>query len=322
MKLNNKKVIMRAKEGKPNPEKAIDIFRIIYYSILLGLVLYVVYYFIMKSMIIKAEGFVSFDMVKIESPYNGIVKDLNITQNIKKGQFLCNIQERIKNNGVIKSVSNNTQIDNLLIKIDTLKVKYKAKQNELALLKKEYEKISPYNSLGLYSPKSTIIQTLKNKIKQAQIELDILKVELKDYKKLYNKLKHNHKITVIPPIFRYINHPIYSPTKGELFKSIDKNDTPVKMGELLFKIQTYKNLKIIGFFSQKYLNDIAIGDKIKIIIGDSEYYGKINYISPVSSNLKLKTLQKLKVIIIPIEGEEEFWRKCNLLRVKLRKYKW
>jgi len=322
MRLNNKKVIMRAKEGKPNPEKAIDIFRMVYYSILIGLALYVLYYFIMKSLLIKGEGFVTFDMVKIEAPYNGLIKDLNITKKIKRGQFLCNIQERIKNNTIVSKNFNTTQLENLLVKIDTLKVKYRAKKKELILLQQEYNKMVPYNSLGLYSPKSTIIQNLKDRIYQTKVDINILKVQLQDYLSLYKKLKSKKDIITISPIFKYIKHPIYSPTQGELFKGIERNDTPVKVTELLFKIQTYKNLRVVGYFSQRYIQDLNIFDKVKIVVGEHEYYGKIVDITTTSSNLKFKTLQKLKVTIIPLEGDESFWKKCNLLRVKLRKYKW
>lgn len=322
MKLNNRKVIMRAKEGKPNPEKAIDVFRSVYYLVLISIALYVLYYFVAKEFIIKGEGFVQFDILNIETPYTGVVKDLNITKHIQKGQFLCNIQERIQNSATSsKTILNTTQLNNLLFKIHTLEVKYKSKKDELKLLKKEYEKIATYNSMGLYNPANMVVKNLKLQIMQVKLDMKVLEVQLQDYKKAYKNIPSSINIAG-NPLFRYINHPIYSPINGDFISGIEKNDTPVKATNLLFKIQTYKNLKIIGYFSQKYINEMHIGDDVTIMIADESFDGKISHISTSFTDLNFKTSQKLQVTIIPNDTNITIWKKYNLLRVKLRKFKW
>ena len=331
MKLNNNKVLMRNKEGKPKPEKMIDLFRIFYYLVLIGLFLYVVYYFVAKSLVIKGEGFVTFDIVTINSPYTGIVKDLNITKHIKKGQFLCNIQERIKNTITTQksktTIMTQTQILNLKVKIDILKTQYKAKKDELKILQKEYNKLLAYNSLELYNPNSIVIQNLRNKISKTKIALKVLKVQIRDYQHVYNYLPQQINSNIqtdikSKPLFTYIKHPIYSLTTGDFIEGVTTNNIPTKAMNLLFKIQTYKNLRIVGYFSQKYIDELAIGDEINILIAKHKYKGKILHITTNLSELNFKTLQKLKVIIAPIEGDMQFWKEHNLLRVKLRKYKW
>ena len=322
MKLNNRKVIMRAKEGKPNPEKAIDVFRSVYYLVLISIALYVLYYFVAKEFIIKGEGFVQFDILNIETPYTGVVKDLNITKHIQKGQFLCNIQERIQNSATSsKTILNTTQLNNLLFKIHTLEVKYKTKKDELKLLKKEYEKIATYNSMGLYNPANMVVKNLKLQIMQVKLDMKVLEVQLQDYKKAYKNIPSSINI-VGNPLFRYINHPIYSPIKGDFISGIEENNTPVKATSLLFKIQTYKNLKIIGYFAQKYINEMHIGDDVTIMIADESFDGKISHISTSFTDLNFKTSQKLQVTIIPNDTNITIWKKYNLLRVKLRKFKW
>ena len=322
MKLNNRKVIMRAKEGKPNPEKAIDVFRSVYYLVLISIALYVLYYFVAKEFIIKGEGFVQFDILNIETPYTGVVKDLNITKHIQKGQFLCNIQERIQNSATSsKTILNTTQLNNLLFKIHTLEVKYKSKKDELKLLKKEYEKIATYNSMGLYNPANMVVKNLKLQIMQVKLDMKVLEVQLQDYKKAYKNIPSSINIAG-NPLFRYINHPIYSPINGDFISGIEKNDTPVKATNLLFKIQTYKNLKIIGYFAQKYINEMHIGDDVTIMIADESFDGKISHISTSFTDLNFKTSQKLQVTIIPNDTNITIWKKYNLLRVKLRKFKW
>jgi len=322
MKLNNNKILMRNKEGKPNPEKMISIFRKIYYLILILIVLYVVVYFVMKAFIIKGQGFVTFDIVDIQSPYNGIVKEVNITKHIQKGQFLFNIQERFKNPIIIpKDNVKQSFISNLLIKIHTLKAQYKAKQDELKLLTKEYNKLSIYNGLNLTN--NNLLQNIKNKITQTKISLSILKIQIQDYEKAYKNLpksKPTPQKTISP--FTYINHFIYSPVSGEFIEGIENNNTPVKVMDLLCKIQTYNNLRIVGYFPQKYINDLQIGDKIIILLGKKKLQGILKSIKRDKSDVKFTTQQRLKVIIIPIDETFEFWKKHNLLRVKLRKYKW
>jgi len=337
MKLNNNKVFMRKPEGKPKPSKKIDFFKYLYYLILAAIVVYVVYYFIAKAVTIKGEGFVTFDTVTIKSPYSGIVKDLNITKHIQKGQFLCNIEERIKNPAALnqstqtvimqKPTVTNTQITNLVLKIHTLKAQYKAKKDELRILQREYNKLTTYNSLGL-TTKSVQLQSLTNKIIQAKTALEILNVKIKDYEHAYKTLPKisNNKTSVIKkdkkPLFVYINHPIYSSVDGFFVDGIRENNTPVKTMEVLFNIQTYNNLRIVGYFPQKYANDLDVGDKIFILVGDQKLRGVIKDIQRRKFDVKFTTQQRLKVEIDPIDGTFEYWKKHNLLKVKLRKYKW
>jgi len=320
VKLHNNKNIMRGKEGAPKPEKAIDIFRSVYYLLLISLLLYITYYFILRQVVVKGEGFVVFDVLKIEAPYSGRILDVNISNNkIKKNQFLCNIEERIKNSIPNTNIKNKTQYTQAYFKLLDLKVKYKVTKEEYIIAKKELKKLESLRSLELYNPNEVIYLNIKNKVNKLKISLELLKTQIATYQKL--PLINN--ITKIDmPLFSYINHKVYSPIDGKILQTVENNSI-VKAGDVIFTIQTNKNLKIISYFSQKYIDDLKKGDKVKIILPDEvEKEGYIKAISINNVNLNFETTQKLKITIIPIDKNITFWEKYSLLRLKIRKYKW
>ena len=322
MKLHNNKNIMRGKEGAPKPEKAIDVFRSVYYLLLISLLLYITYYFILRQVEIKGEGFVSFDILKIEAPYSGRISDINITNKIQKNQFLCNIEERIKNSVPSTNITQNkVQYTQAYLKLLDLKAKYKVTKEEYLVAKKELKKLESLRSLELYNPNEIVYTNTKNKVDKLKISLELLKTQIEAYKKLPLMIKKT--ITKVDiPLFSFIKHKVYSPIDGKLLQTLENNSV-VRVGDVIFTIQTNKNLKIIGYFSQKYIDELKKGDKVKIILPDeTEKVGYIVSVSIDSVNVNFKTMQKLKITIMPKDKDVKFWEKYSLLRLKIRKYKW
>jgi len=317
---------MRGKEGAPKPEKTIDIFKKFYYVVLFSLIGYLIYYFVFNKFIVRGFGYVEFDVVKIYSPINGKVMDLNISPKVKKGQLLCTIEERIKNNLPVlssKKVIINEKITQQEIKLISLKAKYKILKKESQILKSKLNKFSSYEILELYNPNEiNKINNLKNQLQQLELQLDLLKTEINSYKSLPKP-----KVIIKPvpkiPLYSYIKHYIHSPVNGILVEYIKLNNGIVKMKDILFKIQTNKNLRIIGYFSQKNIDYLHKNNEVRLYLPDGrKEKGFIEKIEVNNFDMGLDSLQKLKVTIIPQNKSLKFWNKYRFLNIKIRKYKW
>ena len=323
---NNKNVIMRGKEGAPKPEKTIDIFRKFYYLLLFAFIGYLIYYFIFTKFIVRGMGYVEFDVVSIYSPVTGKVIDLNITKKVNKNQFLCNIQERIKNNipaPTPQKIVINDKITAQELKLIDLKAKYKMLQEQKKLLEKKLKKLTQYQILELYNyNEKSQIDNVKNQLEKIKLQMNMIKVEIKTYKNIPKP-----KVIIKPapkiPLYSYINHPIYSPASGIMVKNVELNNTVVKIQDVLFKIQTNKNLKIVAYFSQKNIAFLKKNDEVKLYLPDGKLEkGIVTQIAVNNFNMQAESSQKLKVIIIPKNKNIKFWDKYRFLNIKIRKYKW
>ena len=317
---------MRGKEGAPKPEKTIDIFRKFYYLVLFSFIGYLFYYFIFNKFIVRGMGYVEFDVVSIYSPVNGKVIDLNITQKVHKNQFLCNVQERIKNNiptPTSQKIIINEKISSQDIKLIDLKAKYNVIIKQIEILENKLKKLNQYKILGLYNPNEiSKIDNLQNQLEQLKLQKTLLHTEIISYQKLPKP-----KVIIKPapkiPRYSYINHTIYSPVDGIMIKNIKLNNTIVKMQDVLFKIQTNKNLRIVGYFSQKNIEYLHKNDKVKLYLPDSKLeFGIIKQIEVNNFDMQADSTQKLKAIIVPDNKNIKFWQKYRFLNIKIRKYKW
>jgi len=324
MKLNANKTIMMGKEGNPKPEKRINVFRFFYYFILIFIVIYLIYYFAMKEMLVKGKGFVHFNVVSVESQTKGVIKDLNISiKVIKRGDFLCNIQERIRDNSMkINNNNTNNIINNLNLKLASLKIQYKVLSKELKANKKNISKLEALASLHLYNTNETRYTNLKNKFDDDKLKLDILKSQMLEYKKIIAKYRSKIKPETDNEIYSYVKYPVYSPVDGEIYNQSNFNDKVVKSGESLFSIITFNNVEIIAFFSQKNLNFLRPKQRLTIVLSDgTKKEGFVKSISTDTMEANFETLPKIKVIIEPLDKNITFWRRYNFLKVNLWKYK-
>jgi len=294
---------MRGKEGAPKPEKSIDIFKNTYYFILFFFLAYLIYYFVFRNLVVRGSGFVVTDIITINAPYNGeLIKEFNNTY-VKKGDVVYLIKERI---------SSKTPPTLPPSKLIPLKAQYKVKLQEFKTLKKEFDKLDVAHSLELFNPNETQYQNLKNRLNQLKIELKLLSLQIKEYSKIKP-----------PPqkLFSYINHKVISNSNGEIIKQ--NNNNIVKMGDLLLKIKTNNNLRIIAFFYQKNIKYIKPNDIVTILLPDeSEKKGIIQKVTFEKNVLDSQAQQMIKTIIIPIDKNTSFWNQYEFLKIKVRKYKW
>jgi hypothetical protein len=294
---------MRGKEGAPKPEKSIDIFRKLYYLILLIFLGYIIYYFIFRSFVVRGSGFVVSDIITINSSYNGNIIDMYKKNYIKKGDKICIIKERIKNN-ITKPTKN--------LKLLDLQLQYKAKLNEYNILKKEIEKLNIISGLELFNPNENRLDNLKNKLNQIKLSLKILSMQIKEYKKIKPQ---------VTSLFSYVEHKVISNVSGEIIKR--NNNNVVKVGDLLVKIKTMNNLRVEAYFYQKSIEYLKIKDVVTLLLpDDTTKEGYIKNITFEKDVLNSQIQQMIKVTIIPIDKNISFWKKYDFLKIKVRKYKW
>jgi len=318
MKLHNSnRTIMRKDEGKPEPEKAIDYFRIIYYSFLIFIVIYVTYYFLMRNIIIRGAGVIKFDTYMIQSPVSGIITDLNLTPEIQKNQFLCNIKERI-----IKPNSSSSSIPqsyiNVKLKLANAIAQYKIIQKEFYILNKDFKQKKKLQSLELFNPNENYYYNTKNRLNNLKVQLKTLKAEIEIYQNLLKNMKFQNNLQQ-NQIITYINTPIYAWTNGKYISGIEQNYTIVNKGDTLFKLSDFKKVKIVAYLSQKNIDYIKKGDIFYITLpNDIEKKGVVTKIDVG----KFNGILKLKLTLLPIDNNSSFWKRYDNFKVKIRKNKW
>jgi len=318
MKLHNSnRNIMRKDEGKPEPEKAIDYFRIIYYSILIFVVVYVSYYFLMRNIMIRGAGVVKFDTYFIQTPVSGMVTDLNITPQIRKNQFLCNIKERI-----IKTNSSSTSIPqsyiNVKLKLANAIAQYKIIKKEYNILNKDFNQKKELQSLELFNPNENYYYNTKNRLNNLKVQLKILKAEIEIYQNLLKDIKFQNNPQQ-NQIITYINTPIYAWMDGKYISGIEQNYTIVNKGDTLFKLSDFKKVTIVGYLSQKNIDYIKKGDIFYITLpNDIEKKGIVTKLDVG----KFNGILKVKITLIPEDSNISFWKNYDNFKVKIRKNKW
>jgi len=312
MKLNNKKSIMRANEGKPKIEKSVGYSVYIYYTILTILLLYVGSYFISKLITVKATGVVQANSIKIQTPYNGIVTDINFTKKIKLHQFLCNIKETIKVQNNNTNPINKTLLINLKTKLSSAKINYILAKKQYNIDFVRFKKLQKAQILGLIDIKDNIFQNSKLTLKEDKINIMNYKLQIQNYQKLLKEYL-SYKAPINNTIkIKYINHPIYSQTNGYLFTQNIFNGSVVKSGDVLAIIQNFDKLEIIATFPISKISKLKQNSVFKIILPDgTTKEGYIKSFVP-SNNL-------IKAVIIPLDKNITFWKKYNLANVKIKK---
>jgi len=311
MRLNNKKSIMRANEGKPKIEKSVGYSVYIYYTILTILLLYVGSYFISKLITVKATGIVEANTIKVQTPYNGVVTDINFTKKIKYHQFLCNIKETIKVQNNTTPV-NKTVLINLKMKLSSAKINYILAKKQYNIDFVRFKKLQKAQILGLIDIKDNIFQNLKLTLKEDKINIINYKLQIQNYKNLLKQYL-SYKAPINNTIkIKYINHPIYSQTNGYLFTQNVFNRSVVKSGDVLAIIQNFDKIEIIATFPINKISKLKQNSVFKIILPDGTT--KEGYIkSFVPSN------ENIKAVIIPLDKNISFWKKYNLANVKIKK---
>jgi len=318
MKLHNSnRTIMRKDEGKPEPEKAIDYFRIIYYSFLIFIVVYVSYYFLMRNIIIRGSGVVKFDTYFIQAPVSGMITDLNLTPEIQKNQFLCNIKERI-----IKSNSSSPSISqsyiNAKLKLDNAIAQYRILKKEYYILNKDFKQKKELQSLELFNPNENYYYNIKNRLNNLKVQLSTLKEEIKIYQNLLRDIKFQSN-SKSNQIVTYINTPIYAWTNGKYISGIEQNYTIVNKGDTLFKLSDFKKVTIVAYLSQKNIDYIKKGDIFYITLpNDIEKKGIVTKLDVG----KFNGILKVKITLIPEDSNISFWKNYDNFKVKIRKNKW
>ena len=312
MKLNNKKSIMRANEGKPNIEKSVGYAVYVYYAILLTLLLYVGSYFVSKFITIKANGIVQANSITIQTPYNGVVTDVNFTKNIKPHQLLCNIKESIKIQNNTSSLPNQTLLINLKMKLSSAKINYILAKKQYKIDLSKFNRRKKAQILGLIDIKDDIFQNLKIVLKEDKINIMNYKLQIQNYKILLNQVENSYKKTSNNINIKYIKHPIYSPINGYLSQQNIFNGSVVKSGDVLAIIQNFDKIEIAATFDIKEINEIIPNSIFKIILPNGiEKKGYIQ--SSIPSN------HFIKATIIPLDKNMSFWKKYNLANVKIKK---
>ena len=309
MKLHQKKSIMRAEEGKPKIEKSVGYAVYVYYTILIILLLYVGSYFISKAFTIKSEGIVEANSTLIQTPYTGIVSDINFTKKIKPHQFLCNIKESIKVITNQNPASSNSIVINLKMKLSLAKTNYIVSKKQYNIDLKQFNRVKKAQILGLIDIKDNIFQNILLKLKEDKLNIMNYKLQIQNYQNLLKQvdIHKTNNITI-----KYINHPIYAPIKGYLLQQNVFNGSVVKRGDVLATIQNFDIIQIVAKFPIDNISKIKQDTIFKIILPDG--ITKEGYVKSFIPNKNI-----IKTILIPLDKNKTFWKKYNLSNVKLKK---
>ena len=327
--------------------KKINWDRIIYLTLLIVILVFLVRYSYIKFFYVKADGQIIFNSVDIQTLNDARIISLPVHEGdkVKIGDSLFVYEEdnveNIDNSSISfnQSGSSNNWKEKEYIEVNK---EIQLKNNELSFmtkklsrLKSEEEKVK--NEVMVDALPKVEYHRLKNSINDLDQEIQLIKIEIEI---LMNKLRSIRNVKLLstsnllgesevnssetPKVF-------ISPIEGFISKIFKENYEVTLRSEVVMHLYQPKGVIVKAFFQQKDYNQIQKGDIVEVEFPDGRLTKGIISMVLYETNRLPEEFQKkfepttrvINADIVPFSKKDlMFWKKYNKLSVIVRKKKY
>lgn len=324
--------------SEPKRQKpTISFDRLMYFVIVLLIFLGIIYYFGKGFLFVKANGHVLFDKVHVRLPNDIFITKFYKSEGdyIVKGDTLFeyeNIDEtKLAQTSMIKNQQSswiNQQIIQTQNKLNQIKIEMEFSQNKILEIEEDVNRTKLEVSIDLQNRK--ILQDLNTSLYKELLNVEKFKEEVKSLQLYLFDLENQNIIQQTASLADKKMYYFVSPIDANITKLMFSNFETVLKGDEILNIHSNNNIHIRGYFEQKDLKYIKIGDELAIYFPDgSQTIGVVNrfYHSTYSIATEFQkkhepTKRVLGVDIIPKnEQEKDKWKAFYKLGVEIKKNK-
>jgi multidrug resistance efflux pump len=323
--------------SEPKRKKsAISFDRLMYFVVLIGIFIGLLFYFGGGFIAVKANGHVLFDKVFVRLSEDIFIQKMFVNEGdfVKMGDTLF-VYENLDENKMLQSKQinkqesswNSQQIIQTQNKINQIQIDQEFTQQKIIDTEVEIEQTKLELSLDIQNRRA--LQELKLSLNKEKITLEKLNEEKKNLEQflsnIENQQKNNLSISNQSTLKYFV-----SPMNANITKlNYNQFETVLKGNEVL-SLHNDANIYIRGYFEQKDLKYIEIGDELDIYFPDgtktigvvNRFYHSTYTIANEFQKKHEPTKRVLGLDISPKNKQEKTkWKSLYKLGVEIKKYK-
>jgi len=323
--------------SEPKRKKsALSFDRLMYFVVLTAIFVGLLFYFGSGFIAIKANGHVLFDKVFVRLSEDIFIKKMYINEGdfIKKGDTLF-AYENLDENKLFQSKQlnkqesswNSQQIIQTQNKINQVEIEKEFTQQKINEIDSEINQMKLELSLDIQNRRA--LQDLKLSLSKEKLMLEKLNEEKKSLEEFMRNVENQQKNIGLISFHSSIKY-FTSPMNANITKlNYNQFETVLKGNEVL-SLHNDANIYIRGYFEQKDLKYIQIGDELDIYFPDgtktigvvNRFYHSTYTIANEFQKKHEPTKRVLGVDISPKNKQEKNkWKSLYKLGVEIKKYK-
>ncbi len=324
MKLRNRKsYITSLPEGAPPANLRPRITQIIYYSILLFVVAYIIYIFGSRIFYYKETGFVEVDKIIISASHGGKLIKLLVTegQMIKKKDLIASVAASKNCSSTL-----NTQHSKLKYALALNRSKLSLFNRAIANLKNRYNTASLQRALETGQAKNTSNNKLQLEILKKQNEIDLLESQIilqqQQFKNSRPMLLANDTSADC------FNENIYAPFNGSVYAVHRKLNEFTQRGKpLLTLVANNAKVRVETYLKTELLPNLAVGKIATVALTENiKTQAKIKAIHSSAYNVPGREWNNYKPaethVLVYLKAlnkqDAKLWKKYDRMEVKVR----
>lgn len=332
MKLHGKPSYLTKGTDSQAPERIKPrITKYLYYCLLLGLLIYFLYFFGQRFFVFQYPAVVKQEQAWLRVQYGGLLQELDVAagERFAKGDILATVgPARQCNTSAIdrQIVENQADRDMLLLEVQTLDALIQLKQSQIS--DDEASLFGMSRALELTAPleiKQRLGQ-LQDALREMQIERSQKQGELGLLRDAENRLAESKNTQADPTC---LPEKIYAPYAGKVTQLNSLIGQELDAGDALLSYsKTGSQIAIETFLDYDQYQHISRGERVTIVLPNGDE--KAAKVTKIASSEKYRaslptegdndlTLPKMKVTLSPVNPQEaQAWKQFELQQVTIR----